>query len=148
MSFEFMQQGRLPSLPMCGLSSSVSSINGKNVLNRADALLSRFCSDHYKTEDHKCTQASATFLVPLCPLCHEPPKHWKRDEDPNIAMNLHLSPDHRTGRIECRAVDEQGVVRDDAKGKQLRVKRENECNERKCKKLMIVPITVSSMQTD
>lgn len=109
----------------------------------------RFCSDHYKTGDHRCAQASATFLVPLCPLCHEPPKDWKRDEDPNIAMNSHLSPHPKTGQIECEAVDGQGRVRDDAKGRlnqQRREKKVNECNERKCKKLMIVPIKVSATE--
>ncbi len=104
----------------------------------------QFCSDHYKTAEHQCAHASATFLVPLCPLCHEPPKDWKRDEDPNIAMILHLSPNPRTGKIECQAVDVQGIVRDDAKGKRPRQKRDNECRERKCRKLMIVPITCPS----
>lgn len=104
----------------------------------------QFCSNHYKTADHKCASASATFLVPLCPLCHEPPKNWKRDEDPNIAMNLHLSPNPMTGKIECQAVDVQGIVREDAKGRRPRQKKDNECRERKCRKLMIVPITCPS----
>ncbi|UZJ55119.1 hypothetical protein CBS101457_004439 [Exobasidium rhododendri] len=103
-----------------------------------------FCSDHYKTGDHRCSKASASFLVPLCPLCHEPPKNWKRDEDPNIAMNAHLSPHWKTGKIECEAIDVQGVVRDDAKGKQPREKRTNECKEKKCRKIMIVPIQCPS----
>ena len=105
----------------------------------------RFCSDHYKTGDHNCTDASATFLVPLCPLCHEPPKNWKRDEDPNLAMNAHLTPHRTTGRIECTALDEQGIVKENAKGRPKREKRENECNDRKCRKLMVVPIRVSGL---
>lgn len=63
-------------------------------------------------------------------------------------MNSHLSPHSRTGKIECEAVDGQGMVRDDAKGRQhqqRREKKENECNEKKCRKLMIVPIKVSAI---
>lgn len=103
--------------------------------------LRRFCSDHYKTTDHGCRQASASFLVPLCPLCHEPPKNWRRDEDPNIAMNAHLTPNSRTGQSDCTALNESGRVVE-AKRASRRVKKDKECREVRCRKLMVVPIRV------
>jgi len=58
-------------------------------------------------------------------------------------MNAHLMPHRTTGKIECVAVDDGGVIRDDAKGRQPRVKKENECKEKRCRKIMVVPIEVS-----
>lgn len=97
-----------------------------------------FCSQHFRTSQHACPTATPTFVVPLCPLCHEPPKNWKRDEDPNVAMNAHLTPNAKSGLVECEAIDANGAIQ--SKGIERRTKRENECQERRCKKLMVVPI--------
>lgn len=95
----------------------------------------KFCSEHYKTAAHHCSNPTPDFVVPQCPLCHEPPKQWKRDEDPNVAMDAHLTPNPKTGLIECTALGIDGKLQ-----KQKKEKRENECNEKRCHKLMVVPI--------
>lgn len=38
----------------------------------------KFCADHASPEAHRCASAERDFLVPLCPLCSEPPKGWRR----------------------------------------------------------------------
>ncbi|PWN90298.1 hypothetical protein FA10DRAFT_286010 [Acaromyces ingoldii] len=95
-----------------------------------------FCSEHFKTGEHQCPTPSQSFMVPLCPLCHEPPRNWKRDEDANVAMDAHLTPDRKTGKVECAALNADGSIAN--KGK--RAKREGECSERRCHKVMVVPI--------
>lgn len=95
----------------------------------------KFCSEHYKTANHHCPNPTPDFVVPQCPLCHEPPKQWKRDEDPNVAMDAHLTPNSKTGLIECKALGKDGKLQT-----QRKEKRENECEERRCHKLMVVPI--------
>lgn len=95
----------------------------------------KFCSEHYKTANHHCPNPTPDFVVPQCPLCHEPPKQWKRDEDPNVAMDAHLTPNPKTGLIECKALGKDGKLQT-----QRKEKRENECEERRCHKLMVVPI--------
>lgn len=76
--------------------------------------------------------------MPLCPLCGQPPANWRRDEDPNIAMEAHLSS-------RCPAIDENGL-RKDGKGVRTagksRAKKDNVCRERKCTKIMLVPMMV------
>ncbi|PWN18724.1 hypothetical protein BCV69DRAFT_284706 [Microstroma glucosiphilum] len=67
------------------------------------------------------------FLVPLCPLCREPPKGWKRGEDPNLALDRHLSSG------DCpELVGEAGATQS------RRIKKANECNYKRCHKIMIV----------
>lgn len=67
------------------------------------------------------------FLVPLCPLCREPPRGWRRGEDPNLAMDRHLSSG------DCpELVGEAGATQS------RRVKKANECNYKRCHKIMIV----------
>ncbi|KDN41965.1 hypothetical protein K437DRAFT_258048 [Tilletiaria anomala UBC 951] len=103
-----------------------------------------FCVDHYKPDLHSCPSASssrssADFYVPLCPLCHEPPTGWKRDEDPNIAMERHLSARPRSAGA-CKALGIDGMLKDE-QAPQMRAKVEKECRFRKCRKIMVVPIT-------
>lgn len=110
-----------------------------------------FCSEHFRSEQHACPTPAPSFVVPLCPLCHEPPKQWKRDEDPNVAMDAHLSIDRRTGFIECPAIGKDGRMLTNKDGSvdknmrsSVRTGRENECSERRCRKIMVVPIKCPS----
>lgn len=98
-----------------------------------------FCSEHFKTDEHQCPTPSQSFVVPQCPLCHEPPRKWRRNEDPNLAMDAHLTADRITGKVECSAINLDGLIA----SKEKRPKREGECAERRCHKLMVVPIRVS-----
>lgn len=105
-----------------------------------------FCVSHFRPTSHQCSShnpSSGDYFVPLCPLCHLPPKNWSRNEDPNIAMSLHLDS------LSCPALDQNGRLKDDLEIQQKansnrpnkrRIKRENECQVLKCRKIMMVPI--------
>ncbi|KAL9937872.1 hypothetical protein V8E36_003417 [Tilletia maclaganii] len=119
-----------------------------------------FCAEHFRPQQHACAAAAARdaaedFRVPLCPICNEPPKNWRRGEDPNIAMERHLSSG------QCAALTSDGLLRDSAKAKQPggsvgvaaaasapRVKKTNECNFTRCHKIMMVPIRCSDCGAD
>ena len=103
----------------------------------------RFCSEHFRGDNHACPSPQASYVIPLCPLCDDPPRNWKRDEDPNIAMNAHLIPDPRTGHIECSKVEANGTLKNSASGSKSK-KKENQCQAKRCAKIMVVPIKVSS----
>ncbi|WFD18122.1 hypothetical protein MCAP1_000334 [Malassezia caprae] len=38
-----------------------------------------FCAEHFGQDAHACPQPARDVLVPLCPLCEEPPRGWRRD---------------------------------------------------------------------
>lgn len=38
-----------------------------------------FCAEHFGQEAHACPHPARDMLVPLCPLCEEPPRGWRRD---------------------------------------------------------------------
>ncbi|SHO76088.1 Hypothetical protein MSYG_0423 [Malassezia sympodialis ATCC 42132] len=38
-----------------------------------------FCAEHFRQEAHACPHPARDVLVPLCPLCEEPPRGWRRD---------------------------------------------------------------------
>ncbi|KAK0568131.1 hypothetical protein OC861_002222 [Tilletia horrida] len=113
-----------------------------------------FCADHFRPNAHQCAAAAARdaaedFRVPLCPVCNEPPKNWRRGEDPNIAMERHLSSG------QCPALDAQGRLKEGvpypnaANGQpQKRQKKQNECHFGKCHKIMIVPIRCQDCGAD
>lgn len=42
----------------------------------------KFCSAHAPPSEHACAQGQKDTLVPLCPLCEEPPRGWVRGEAP------------------------------------------------------------------
>ncbi|PWZ02880.1 hypothetical protein BCV70DRAFT_169106 [Testicularia cyperi] len=104
-----------------------------------------FCSNHFRPQAHRCRSYKddvTDYRVPLCPICDTPPAGWKRDEDPNIAMDRHLSG-------QCLKLDANGYLmsgRSAAKGSYQaqqpvkRVKKPNECTFVKCSKIMVVPI--------
>lgn len=102
-----------------------------------------YCSNHFRPQAHRCPYYSDSvtdYRVPLCPICDKPPQGWKRDEDPNIAMDRHLSG-------QCPMLDSNGHLKADASKsssaplKQTsRVKKVNECSFVKCCKIMVVPI--------
>ncbi|EPQ31994.1 uncharacterized protein PFL1_00192 [Pseudozyma flocculosa PF-1] len=103
-----------------------------------------YCGAHFRPAAHRCSvhdDSTGDYRVPLCPLCDSPPQGWKRDEDPNIAMDRHLS----AGR--CPALDSNGYIKADSKGPSAassssgaRQKKPNECRFKKCSKIMVVPI--------
>ncbi|KAJ9476962.1 CDC48-associated ubiquitin-like/zinc finger protein 1 [Pseudozyma hubeiensis] len=99
-----------------------------------------YCSNHFRPQAHRCAYydaADVDYRVPLCPICDNPPEGWKRDQDPNIAMDRHLSG-------QCPMLDSNGYLKSDAalpKSTQMkRVKKTNECSFVKCSKIMVVPI--------
>ncbi|PWN53065.1 hypothetical protein IE53DRAFT_310908 [Violaceomyces palustris] len=102
-----------------------------------------FCASHFRPSSHRCSSHDENlgdFRVPLCPLCDQPPEGWKRDEDPNIAMDRHLS----TGK--CPAIDENGLRKQTDRTNAFR-KKANQCNFSKCQKVMVVPITCPQCRT-
>ena len=108
-----------------------------------------FCGSHFRPASHRCTKhddSSGDYRVPLCPLCDTPPEGWKRDEDPNIAMDRHLS----SGK--CPALDANGLVKNRTSSSKataapaIHAKKPNECAFKKCSKVMVVPIQVRSQQ--
>ena len=123
-----------------------------------------YCVDHFKPDQHRCSAASTSrrsddYFVPLCPICHEPPVGWRRDEDANIAMERHLSAPAGS-KYACSAIGSDGLLsarsklsEDQASGRgsgastpTKRVKGEKECRYRKCTKIMLVPITCQQCQ--
>ncbi|KAN0066403.1 hypothetical protein ACQY0O_000497 [Thecaphora frezii] len=115
-----------------------------------------FCGAHFRPASHRCSSLEngpGDYRVPLCPLCDSPPQGWKRDEDPNIAMDRHLS----TGN--CPALDSQGLIKQDARASSAanaktpsaasspRTKKPNECGFKKCFKIMVVPIKCPQCQS-
>lgn len=101
-----------------------------------------FCSNHFRPQTHRCSsyhQGVGDYRVPLCPVCDTPPEGWKRDQDPNIVMNRHLSG-------QCSMLDANGHVKpagaSSASTAMKRAKKTNECTFVKCSKIMIVPIQV------
>ena len=99
-----------------------------------------FCSDHFRPQSHRCSNYHDTDLdyrVPLCPICDNPPEGWKRDQDPNIAMDRHLSG-------QCPMLDSNGYLKSGApapaSNPMKRAKKTNECSFVKCSKIMVVPI--------
>lgn len=99
-----------------------------------------FCSNHFRPQTHRCSNYHDTDLdyrVPLCPICDNPPEGWKRDQDPNIAMDRHLSG-------QCPMLDSNGYLKSGASASasspMKRAKKTNECSFVKCSKIMVVPI--------
>ncbi|KAK0539866.1 hypothetical protein OC835_000961 [Tilletia horrida] len=119
-----------------------------------------YCADHFRPQEHACAAAAARdaaedYRVPLCPICNEPPRNWRRGEDPNIAMERHLSSG------QCTALDADGLLRNDGSGGSSaapgltaggaaprRAKRANECHLGKCHKIMIVPMHCADCGAD
>lgn len=100
-----------------------------------------YCSSHFRPQAHRCSHYdahNADYRVPLCPICDNPPEGWKRDQDPNVAMDRHLSG-------QCPKLDRHGYLKPNAtlpKATQIkRIKKTNECSFVKCSKIMVVPIT-------
>lgn len=99
-----------------------------------------YCSNHFRPQTHRCAhyrESDVDYRVPLCPICDNPPEGWKRDQDPNIAMDRHLSG-------QCPMLDKNGYVKSGASisssAPVKRVKKANECSFVKCSKIMVVPI--------
>ncbi|SJX60187.1 uncharacterized protein SRS1_11501 [Sporisorium reilianum f. sp. reilianum] len=101
-----------------------------------------YCSNHFRPQAHRCSHhhddSDVDYRVPLCPICDNPPAGWKRDQDPNIAMDRHLSG-------ECPMLDSNGYLKAGASTTasstpMKRVKKTNECSFVKCSKIMVVPI--------
>lgn len=99
-----------------------------------------FCSNHFRPQTHRCSHYhdnDVDYRVPLCPICDNPPEGWKRDQDPNIAMDRHLSG-------QCPMLDSNGYLKPNASvpgaSSMKRVKKTNECSFIKCSKIMVVPI--------
>ncbi|EST09783.2 Zinc finger, AN1-type [Kalmanozyma brasiliensis GHG001] len=102
-----------------------------------------YCSNHFRPQTHRCShynESDVDYRVPLCPICDNPPEGWKRDQDPNIAMDRHLSG-------QCPKLDSNGYLKSNASIpssaplKQMsRAKKPNECSFVKCTKIMVVPI--------
>ncbi|KAE8233285.1 hypothetical protein CF326_g1675 [Tilletia indica] len=124
-----------------------------------------FCAEHFRPQQHSCAAAAAhdaaeDFRVPLCPICNEPPQNWRRGEDPNIAMERHLSSG------QCPALDGGGLLREgNGLGKPAgsggiaqrssgsgsstpRAKKANECHFHRCHKIMIVPMHCAACNAD
>lgn len=101
-----------------------------------------FCSNHFRPQTHRCASydQSGDYRVPLCPMCDNPPEGWRRDQDPNIAMDRHLSG-------QCPMLDKNGHVKSvsgpSTSAPMKRAKKTNECTFVKCSKIMVVPIQVS-----
>ncbi|CDR99904.1 hypothetical protein [Sporisorium scitamineum] len=100
-----------------------------------------YCSNHFRPQAHRCShhhESDVDYRVPLCPICDNPPRGWKRDQDPNIAMDRHLSG-------ECPMLDSNGYLKQNASTSASapikRVKKAGECSFVKCSKIMVVPIT-------
>ncbi|KXN72514.1 hypothetical protein CONCODRAFT_68923 [Conidiobolus coronatus NRRL 28638] len=51
-----------------------------------------YCDEHYHPEQHGCKAPApiVDVVVPTCPVCNQPVP-FKRGEDPNIAVNNHIS---------------------------------------------------------
>ena len=97
-----------------------------------------YCSNHFRPQAHRCSnhhEADLDYRVPLCPICDNPPEGWKRDQDPNIAMDRHLSG-------QCPMLDSNGYLKSSASApaQMKRTKKTNECSFVKCSKIMVVPI--------
>ncbi|GAC73390.1 hypothetical protein PANT_9d00082 [Moesziomyces antarcticus T-34] len=99
-----------------------------------------YCSNHFRPQAHRCSNyddKDLDYRVPLCPICDQPPQGWQRDQDPNIAMDRHLSG-------QCPMLDSNGHLKPDAPSpaalKMKRAKKANECSFVKCSKIMVVPI--------
>nr|CDI51103.1 zf-an1 domain-containing protein [Melanopsichium pennsylvanicum 4] len=99
-----------------------------------------YCSNHFRPQAHRCShyqENDLDYRVPLCPICDNPPQGWKRDQDPNIAMDHHLNG-------QCPMLDSNGHLSPDAttsiSDSTKRVKKTNECSFVKCSKIMVVPI--------
>lgn len=97
-----------------------------------------YCSSHFRPQAHRCAnhhESDLDYRVPLCPICDNPPEGWKRDQDPNIAMDRHLSG-------QCPMIDNNGYIKPAAttSANIKRTKRANECSFVKCSKVMVVPI--------
>ncbi|CAD6952125.1 unnamed protein product [Tilletia controversa] len=113
-----------------------------------------YCATHFRPYQHACAHAAAheaeeDFRVPLCPICNEPPRDWRRGEDPNIAMERHLS----SGM--CAALDAGGLLREGSgvlksagSGTKARTKKANECQFHRCHKIMIVPMHCAACSSD
>ncbi|SPC65176.1 uncharacterized protein UHOD_00250 [Ustilago sp. UG-2017b] len=100
-----------------------------------------FCSNHFRPQTHRCShynESDVDYRVPLCPICDKPPEGWKRDQDPNIAMDRHLSG-------QCSMLDSNGYLKANVSfpgaSNMKRAKKTNECSFAKCSKIMVVPIT-------
>uniref|UniRef100_V5F0G0 AN1-type domain-containing protein n=1 Tax=Kalmanozyma brasiliensis (strain GHG001) TaxID=1365824 RepID=V5F0G0_KALBG len=99
-----------------------------------------YCSNHFRPQTHRCShynESDVDYRVPLCPICDNPPEGWKRDQDPNIAMDRHLSG-------QCPKLDSNGYLKSNASIpssaplKQMsRAKKPNECSFVKCTKIMV-----------
>lgn len=97
-----------------------------------------YCSNHFRPQAHRCSnhhESDLDYRVPLCPICDNPPEGWKRDQDPNIAMDRHLSG-------QCPMLDSNGYLKSSASASTQikRTKKTNECSFVKCSKIMVVPI--------
>lgn len=98
-----------------------------------------YCSNHFRPQAHRCShhhESDLDYRVPLCPICDNPPDGWKRDQDPNIAMDRHLSG-------QCPMLDSNGYLKASTPSSSTtmkRAKKTNECSFVKCSKIMVVPI--------
>mgnify|MGYP001762043085 CR=1 FL=1 len=95
-----------------------------------------FCLDHFRAEDHACKSTRAgDMLVPLCPLCREPPRGWSRDADDAATARV---MERHWGATSLAAGGCRELLPDsapDADGK-------DRCAQTTCRRVLVVPITV------
>lgn len=48
----------------------------------------KFCANHAAPDAHACPKQARDFLVPLCPLCREPPRDWRREASATAIQRL------------------------------------------------------------
>ncbi len=96
----------------------------------------RIISDHKRTGVPTITNRMSAIVYHSAPSATTT-EGWKRDQDPNIAMDRHLSG-------QCPMLDKNGYVKSGAlissSAPVKRVKKANECSFVKCSKIMVVPI--------